>query len=57
MIRTFADKRTRQLFEGLRVPAFEAIADKARRRLNDLAVAQTLRELQARPGNCFAGLR
>jgi proteic killer suppression protein len=57
MIKTFADKDTRQFFEGQRVRSFEAIADPARRRLDALAVAETLRELQARPGNRFEALK
>lgn len=57
MIKTFADKDTRQFFEGQRVRAFEAIAAQAHRRLDALAVAETLRELQARPGNRFEALK
>lgn len=53
MIKTFADKDSRRFFEGERVRAFEGIADQARRRLDALAIAETLRELQARPGNRF----
>ena len=57
MIKSFADKETRQLFEGQRVRAFEAISEQARRRLDAVAVAETLRELQARPGNRFEALK
>jgi len=53
MIKTFADKDTRRFFEGERVRAFEGFADAARRRLDTLVIAETPRELQARPGNRF----
>jgi proteic killer suppression protein len=56
MIKTFADKETRAFFEGERVRAFEEFSDQARRRLDAVAVAETLRELQARPGNRFKAL-
>ena len=57
MIKTFADRRTRQFFEGRRVAAFTAFADQARRRLDSLVEASTLRELQARSGNRFEALK
>ena len=57
MIKTFADRDTREFFEGQRGRAFESIADQARRRLDALVVAETLRELQGRPGNRFEALK
>lgn len=57
MIKTFANKDTRQFFEGERVRAFEAIAGPAARRLDAIDTAETLRELQARPGNRFEALK
>jgi toxin HigB-1 len=57
MIKSFADRRTRQLFEGQHVAAYDAFADQARRRLDALVEAATLRELQARPGNRFEALK
>ena len=56
MIKSFADKKTRACFEGERVRSFEAFLDQALRRLDALVVAETLRELQARPGNRFEAL-
>lgn len=57
MIKTFADKDTREFFEGQRIRAFGSIADQAGRRLDALVIAETLRELQARPGNRFEALK
>jgi toxin HigB-1 len=51
MIKSFADRRTRQLFEGQHVAAYDAFADQARRRLDALVEAATLRELQALKGS------
>jgi proteic killer suppression protein len=57
MIIGFADKDTEDLFAGKRVRAFQAFADAAQRRLEALAAAGTLRDLQARPGNRFERLK
>ncbi len=56
MIKSFADKRTRQFFEGERVPAFQAFARQAERRMAALDWAETLRTLQALHSNRFEAL-
>ena len=56
MIKSFADKRTKGLFEGTRVPAFTAFARQAERRLATLETAGSLRTLQALPSNRFEAL-
>lgn len=47
MIRSFKDRRTRRLFEGRRVSAFQGFSDQAVRRLTLLDSAETLGDLAA----------
>ena len=56
MIKSFADKRTREFFAGGRVPAFAAFVRQAERRMTALETAQTMRTLQALPSNRFEAL-
>jgi toxin HigB-1 len=51
VIRSFASKDTRALFEDRPVRRFAAIERVARRKLYYLHRARTLRDLQAPPGN------
>ena len=51
MIRSFADKDTRRLFEDEDVRRFRAIADLARRKLYLLHAAVRLEDLRVPPGN------
>lgn len=55
-IRSFKDRDTERLFEGARVPRFQAIADQAERRLKLLDVARTLMVLRALRSNRFEAL-
>jgi proteic killer suppression protein len=45
MIQSFKDKRTRLLFEGERVPAFQSFARQAEKRLRVLDAADRLEAL------------
>jgi toxin HigB-1 len=56
MIQSFRDKRTRQLFEGNRVPEFQAFARQAEKRLRVLDAADTLEALMMLPSNRFKAL-
>jgi proteic killer suppression protein len=56
VIRSFASKDTRALFEDRPVRRFTAIERVARRKLYYLHRARTLRDLQAPPGNRLEGL-
>jgi proteic killer suppression protein len=56
MIQSFRDKRTKQLFEGNRVPEFQAFARQAEKRLRVLDAADTLEALMMLPGNRFKAL-
>jgi len=56
MIQSFRDKRTKQLFEGNRVPEFQAYARQAEKRLRVLDAADTLEALMMLPSNRFKAL-
>ena len=56
MIRSFADRDTRALFEGRRVRRFEAIHEPAERRLQVLASARGLDDLRALRSNRLEAL-
>jgi proteic killer suppression protein len=56
MIRSFRDKRSRDFFEGRRVPAFDGIAGQVRRRLQVLDDAERLADLAALRSNRFEHL-
>ena len=56
MIRSFADRDARALFEGRRVHRFEAIREQAERRLQVLASARTLDDLRALRSNRLEAL-
>ena len=56
MIQSFRDKRTKQLFEGNRVPEFQAFARQAEKRLRVLDAADTLEALMMLPSNRFKSL-
>ena len=57
MIQSFKDKRTRRLFEGERVPAFQSFARQAEKRLRVLDAADRLEALKRLPSNRFKALR
>lgn len=56
MIQTFRDKRTRQFYEGTRVPAFQTFTRQAEKRLRVLDAADTLEALMHLPSNHFKAL-
>lgn len=56
MIRSFKDKKTRQFYEGKRIPVFQAFARQAEKRLRVLDAADTLEALRALPSNRFEAL-
>lgn len=45
MIRSFADRKTKQFFEGRRIRAFQGFAEQATRRLTVLDSTETLQDL------------
>ena len=57
MIRSFRDRRTRQLFNGERVREFQGFARQAEKRLRLLDAADTLEALRAIPSNRFEALK
>ena len=57
MIRSFAGKETKELFDRLDVPKFRFIADSARTRLERLAAAESLADLAAIRGNRLEALK
>ena len=57
MIRSFGNKRTEALWQGHRVPAFDAFRERAERKLAVLDAATTLETLRALPGNRLEALR
>jgi len=57
MIQSFKDKRTRRIFEGERVPAFQSFARQAEKRLRVLDAADRLEALKRLPSNRFKALR
>jgi proteic killer suppression protein len=56
MIQSFKDKRTRRLFEGERVPAFQSFARQAEKRLRVLDAADRLEALIRLQSNRFKAL-
>ena len=56
MIKSFKNKKTQQLFEGKRVPEFQAFAKQAEKRLRVLDAADTLEALMMLPSNRFKAL-
>ncbi len=57
MIRSFRDRRTRQLFNGERVREFQGFARQAEKRLRLLDAADTLEALRAIPSNRLEALK
>ncbi len=57
MIRSFADRDTKQLFDDESVRRFRAIERVARRKLMLLEGAQSLDDLRSPPGNRLEGLK
>ena len=51
MIKSFADRKTEALYNGRRVPAYQAIREKAERKLVILESATELADLRMPPGN------
>jgi len=51
MIQSFKEKKTKQLYDGERVPEFEAFSRQAEKRLRVLDAADTLLALRMLPGN------
>lgn len=56
MILSYRDKRTRDFAEGRRVKAFDGFRSQAETRLVRLHSAESLRDLQAIPGNRLKAL-
>ena len=57
MIRSFACKQTEKLYNGGRVPRFQAIMPQAERRLQILDSATCIEDLMNLPSNRFEALR
>ncbi|MBU0992285.1 MAG: type II toxin-antitoxin system RelE/ParE family toxin [Proteobacteria bacterium] len=57
MIKSFKDKKTKQLHEGKRVPAFQSFSRQAEKRLRVLDAADTLEALKQLPSNRFEALK
>jgi len=57
MIQNFKDKKTKQLFEGYRIPEFQAFSNQAEKRLRVLDAADTLEALMMMPSNRLEALR
>ncbi len=57
MIRSFRDRRTKQLFNGERVREFQGFARQAEKRLRLLDAADTLEALRAIPSNRLEALK
>ncbi len=56
MIKSFRDKDSEAIFQGYRVPRFEAFGEQARRRLRYLHRAKDLNDLRVPPSNRFHAL-
>jgi proteic killer suppression protein len=56
MIRSFRDKETQSIFNGMPVLKFQSIATVARRKLRSIHRARTLRDLSL-PGNRLEALK
>jgi proteic killer suppression protein len=57
VIRSFASKQTEQMWNGVRVRAFDAFRAKAENRLAMLDVAKQLGDLAGLPGNHLEALK
>jgi toxin HigB-1 len=57
MIKTFKDKLTRQLYEGMAVAKWRAIRKQVERRLQILDSATSLDDLRGLPSNRFESLK
>jgi toxin HigB-1 len=57
VLRSFAGKKTEALWNGQRVPAFDAFRERAERKLVILDSATTLETLGALPGNRLEALK
>ncbi|MFI4959688.1 MAG: type II toxin-antitoxin system RelE/ParE family toxin [Lysobacterales bacterium] len=57
MIKTFADKDTKSLFNGVRVRRFVNMEGPARRKLEYLDAAGALEDLRVPPGNRLEALK
>jgi proteic killer suppression protein len=57
MIRSFGNRDTAALAEGLRVKKFQAFAEQARTRLRRLEAATSLEDLRVLPSNRLHALR
>ena len=56
MIKSFKDKKTKQLYNGGRVKKFQSFARQAEKRLRILDAADTLESLMYLPSNRFKAL-
>ncbi len=56
MIQSFKGKKTRRLFDGERVPEFQAFSKQAEKRLRVLDAADTLEALMRLPSNRLKSL-
>ncbi len=56
MIRSFRCADTRALADGVRVPRFVSIEKVARRKLQQLKIATTIKDLRVPPGNRLEAL-
>ncbi len=56
MIQSFKEKKTKRLYEGKRVPEFQAFARQAEKRLRVLDAADKLLALRMLPSNRFEAL-
>jgi proteic killer suppression protein len=57
MIRSYRDRRTQRFAQGERVPAFQAFAKQAEKRLETLDAAESLQDLRALRSNRLEALR
>jgi len=57
MIRSYRDRRTQRFAQGERVPAFQAFAQQAEKRLETLDAAESLQDLRALRSNHLEVLR
>jgi proteic killer suppression protein len=57
MIKSFADKRTHELYDGMSVKQFSAFREKAERKLLMIDCAHNLEDLKNPPGNKLEMLR
>jgi toxin HigB-1 len=57
MIRSYRDRRTQHFSSGGRVPAFQAFAKQAEKRLETLDAAESLQDLRALRSNRLEALR